>query len=506
LEVSGWTEMKILIAECSKEVSTFSPVLTRYEDFSISSGSEILEAYRGGDLEIGGALAVFDERPDVDVLPAYSARYITSGGTMAAADFDRLAGELLAQLRAAPPADAFYFCLHGALATEQYDDAEGYLLAESRKILGESIPIVISLDLHCVLTDAMLTNSTAAVLYHTYPHVDFFETGGRAAGLLLRILDDNLRPVSARVEIPALVRGDELRTETGLFGEIVRSAQQIEATPSGLSAGMVIGNPFTDVPDLRSYSLVVTDGDEELAQREALRLADDFWRVHERFQPPLTSMEEAIRIARETQGTVAIFDPADATSSGASGDSNAVMRAFMEAGYAGTVLSPVVDPPAVQAAFAAGVGESIETTLGGSLDPERFDPLAVNARVLRLSNGRFVNESHGTTWDAGPTAVLEAGNHIVVVTTRPVSLYDRSLFLAHDQDPQKFDVVVVKTPHAQPHMFDDWCARRLVVDTPGATSANLHRLGHTKCRRPVFPLDKNVPFHPKAKLFRSTGM
>ena len=110
--------MKILIAECSKEVSTFSPVLTRYEDFSITSGDTILQAYRGGGLEISGALSVFDSRPDVEVHPTYSARYITSGGTMAAADFDRLAGELLEQIRVAPPADAFYFCLHGALATE----------------------------------------------------------------------------------------------------------------------------------------------------------------------------------------------------------------------------------------------------------------------------------------------------------------------------------------------------------------------------------------------------
>lgn len=494
--------MKILIAECSKEVSTFSPVLTRYEDFAITSGDTILQAYRGGGLEISGALSVFDSRPDVEVHPTYSARYITSGGTMAAADFDRLAGELLEQIRVAPPPDAFYFCLHGALATEQFDDAEGFLLAESRKILGESIPIVISLDLHCVLTDEMLTHSTAAVLYHTYPHVDFFETGARAARLLLRILDEDLHPVSARVEIPALVRGDELRTETGLFGEIVKSAQQVEATSPGLSAGMVIGNPFTDVPDLRSYSLVVTDNDSNMAERKALRLADDFWREHEKFQQPLTSMAEAIRIAENTEGTVAIFDPADATSSGASGDSNAVMRAFMEASFSGTVLSPVVDPPAVQLAFAAGKGKSIETVLGGVLDPKRFDPIEVKARVLMLSDGKFINESHGTTWDAGPTAVLEVGTHIIVATTRPVSLYDRSLFLAHQQDPKQFDVVVVKTPHAQPHMFDDWCARRLVVDTPGATSANLRKLGHKKCRRPVFPLDQDVRFEPRAKLFR----
>ena len=32
--------------------------------------------------------------------------------------------------------------------------------------------------------------------------------------------------------------------------------------------------------------------------------------------------------------------------------------------------------------------------------------------------------------------------------------------------------------------------------------ANLRSLGHTKCARPIFPLDANVSFIPKAKLFQ----
>ena len=492
----------VLIAECSKEVSTFNPVPTRYEDFSIHTGDAILDTYRGGSLEISGALGVFDARDDVHILPAYSARYVTSGGTMAAADFERLSGELLDHLRRAPPADGCYLCLHGALAAEGCNDTEGYLLGEIRKILGNAIPIVISLDLHCVLTDFMLAQSDAAVLYHTYPHVDFHGTGERAARVLLRILDDHVQPVSAKVEIPALVRGDALRTETGVFGDIVRSAADIESTPPGLAAGMVIGNPFTDVPDLRCYSLVTTDGDPELAEREALRLATWFWEEREKFQAELTPLDEAIQQARETEGTVVLFDPADATSSGAPGDSNAILCALVDAAYAGRALLTIVDAPAAEAAFAAGEGNTVQATVGGSLDPARFGPLPVEATVARLSNGRFINESHGTVWDAGRTAVLDIGTCTLVVTSRPVSLYDRSLYLAHGQDPKHFDLVQVKTPHAQPHMFDDWCARRLVVDTPGATSANLHRLGHTRCRRPVFPLDNDVPWNPTVQIFR----
>ena len=92
-------------------------------------------------------------------------------------------------------------------------------------------------------------------------------------------------------------------------------------------------------------------------------------------------------------------------------------------------------------------------------------------------------------------------NFTIVVSSRAVNLYDRSFFLAHGQDPRRFDAVVVKSPHCQPHMFADWCVRMVNVDAPGSSSANLPSLGHTRCPRPVFPLDANATFTPKAKLF-----
>jgi hypothetical protein len=51
-------------------------------------------------------------------------------------------------------------------------------------------------------------------------------------------------------------------------------------------------------------------------------------------------------------------------------------------------------------------------------------------------------------------------------------------------------------------MFTGWCARMVDVDAPGSTSANLRSLGHTRCPRPIFPLDDAVPFAPQAKLFQ----
>jgi microcystin degradation protein MlrC len=494
---------KILIAECKQEVSTFNPHRSTYQDFAIRRGAEILDYHRGVGNEIGGALSVLDADPTVQCVPAYSACFITSGGTLAQDAWERIAAEFLEAIRTAPPVDAVYFSMHGAMAAEREWDPEGWLLAETRKILGERIPIVVSLDLHGILTDRMLEQADAIVAFHTYPHVDFYQTGQRAARLLLRIVAGEVQPVTAKVTIPALVRGDELITETGSFGESIRMAQAVESAPRGLSAGMFIGNPFTDVPALQTYSFVVTDNDPELAEREAVRMAGNFWSHHAKMQVPLVSLAEMARMAvAQSGGTLGLVDAADATSSGASGDSNAVLRALLDAGYQGRTLLPLVDAPAVQQAFAAGIGATISTTLGGTLDPQRFTPLPVTARVRLLSDGCFRSESFGELWMAGPTAVLEFDNFTVVVGSRAVSLYDRSFFYAHGQDPKKFAAVVVKSPHCQHHMYADWCVQMINIDAPGSSSANIPYLGHTRCPRPIFPLDPSAALAPRPQLFR----
>ncbi|MEE2988987.1 MAG: M81 family metallopeptidase [Planctomycetota bacterium] len=493
---------RILIASCMQEVSSFNPLPSHYDDFRIERGQGWLDSRRQISDEIGGALGVFETDDSVQLVPTLGAKAITSGGTLAASDWEQLSTEFLSALEGAGNVDAAYFCLHGAMSAEGEEDPEGFLLAGARQILGEEIPFVTSLDLHGILTDRMLVHNDAVVLYHTYPHVDMGTTGERSARLLLRILNEQLSPVTARVRIPALVRGDELITESGLFGECIRAAQNIENGTLGLSAGMMIGNPFTDVPDLRTNSLVVLEQGEEEASRFATELAELFWQHHETMQVPLTPLERAFEEAAGVEGTVVMMDAADATSSGASGDSNAILAALLAAGYQGTALVPIVDPTAVEAAVAAGIGGSIDVTVGGCFDPGRFTPLPLPATVRLLSDGDFRSETFGQYWRAGTTAVLQAGSLTLVVTSRAVSLFDRSLFYAHGQDPRRFDLVVVKSPHCEPHMFADWCGHLINVDAPGSTSANLLSLGHTRCARPVFPLDEKIDFQPAVEIYQ----
>jgi microcystin degradation protein MlrC len=118
---------RILIAECKQEVSTFNPNLSRIEDFGIRRGSTLLDYHRTVRNEVGGALSVFDADPSIEVVPTYSAFFITSGGTLAQEAWLRISSDWIDavhQAYSAGSVDGIYFCMHGAMCSEQEFDPD----------------------------------------------------------------------------------------------------------------------------------------------------------------------------------------------------------------------------------------------------------------------------------------------------------------------------------------------------------------------------------------------
>ena len=481
---------RVLIAEVKQETSTFNPMPTLYDEFRIYTGEAIFSAYRGTKTELSGAFDIFDEDGRIELVPTVAADCV-SGGPIATPDLDRVLGEIEASVREQSNIDAAYLCLHGAMAGADEGDPEGRLLQNVRAILGD-IPLVASLDLHCVLTDRMVEHADMLVPYHTYPHTDHYETGQRAARNLLRLLNGEATPTEARVKLPMLVRGDELLTSTGRFGEAIRMCQEVEASETGLAAGVIIGNAFTDVSALQSNVLITTNGDMAAAQQAAEKIGRFMWSNRELFQAQLTSLDESIRLANETDGLVVFSDAADATASGASGDSNAILKGLLASNFSKRALLPIVDAPAAAAAFEAGVGALINVTLGGTRDPGRFEPVAVSAQVKSLHDGQFTYEN-GTVGNGGRTAVLIVGSMHVLVTERSVYVVGQRVFQDHGLNPSDYDLVVVKSPNGFRTWYESIASLIVPVDVPGSTSANLTSLPFTNCVRPIFPLDEEVP-------------
>lgn len=492
---------RILIAGIAQEISTFNPVPTEYELFSIQRNEEVLDVNRGTTTAIAGAMETFEAEQGIDLVTTFAAKAV-SAGPMSAACWDQLSTEFVDSLRPhVGKVDAIYLSLHGSMGGISELDPEGWVLEQTRLLFGSDIPIVFSLDLHGILTAKMLEFGNGVTSYHTYPHIDLHDTGIRAAKLLLSIMR-GAKPFVARVRVPAIVRGDELKTDSGCFGDQIRQIKLLEAKGEILSGGFLIGNPFTDVPELCCQAFIVTDGERDTAERIALELTTEFWENREKMQSNLIPLEDAVSKAATMEGPIIFTDAADAPSSGSPGDSNAIISELARTDYKHSVLAPVTDPAVVEQAISAGIGGEFQASIGGSLDP-RFTPLEMKFKVKLISDGNYILESWGVPQYSGKTVVVESGVFTLVVTSRPVSLFDRSLFLGHGLNPQNFHSIVVKSPHCQPQFFDDWAEHNFNVDAPGSTSANLRSLGHTICDRPIFPLDEGVTFDPVVELYEN---
>ena len=150
---------RILVAECMQEISSFNPVQSDYASFHIERSNAML-SQDGLNTGLGGALPVL-RGAGCDIVPTISAR-AGSAGLLSAAGWQRLSREVLDAIAAAAKGgiDGVYFSLHGAMGADGELDPEGHLLEQARAIVGPLVPIVISLDLHGILTDRMLRQVT----------------------------------------------------------------------------------------------------------------------------------------------------------------------------------------------------------------------------------------------------------------------------------------------------------------------------------------------------------
>ena len=491
---------KILIAGCSQEISSFSPVECKYEIFHIIKEKEIYEYHKGKNSYIGGAIEEINNSKNIEPIFTYVAEGFAAG-TLEHSAFIKIKNEFLEKIKTyEKKIDGIYLSLHGAMGSSEELDPEGLILEEVRKIFGEKIPVVISLDLHGVLTKRMLNNCDGVSSLLTYPHVDFADTGKRAIKLLKKIMFEDIKPVASRVKVPAIVRGKELITETGLFGNQTNYAKSILKNSEILSAGFFIGNPFTDVPELCSQSYVYTDSNKELASENALKMANDFWPNREKMQAELININDAIKLGSESSATVVFTDAADAPSSGALGDSNAIVYEMMIQKYPHSILSTILDSEAADLANKMGVGSIIKTSIGGKLD-KRFKPLVLEFEVVSINEKPFMPEKWAWLQKPGKSAVLKSENLTIVVTSNPVLQVDRSIYYENGLDPKDYHSVIVKSPHCEPEFYDDWVNDNFNVDVLGSTSANLQTLGHIHCERPMYPLDKDVKFIPNIEVF-----
>jgi microcystin degradation protein MlrC len=497
--------MRIAVGSFLQESHSFSPIPGSWNHFGpqeLIRGQQMFEHFFGTRTEIGGAIAAAHKQ-GIELAPLMSARAVASAGPMQREVFETIRDELLTHLRQTEAADGVLLVLHGAMIADGYEDASGEILRAFRAELGPDIPLIATLDLHANVTRQMVAQATGLVGYHTAPHVDMFETGERGMGLLFKILCEHARPITAFRILPMILPGENGRTTDGPFAEVVNQVKELMKHPQILDASAFQVQPWLDVEKIGSSIVIIADGDKELAEQEAERLANEFWRRRHDFNVDLVSTAEAIQHALDSADHPIVFaDPADAPSSGAPGDSTAILRELLNASPTKDCYLNIVDEKAVGKMMQAGIGGEVTLELGAKLAPMFYSPVEVCGYVKLLSDGAFVQKApglQGMTMYRGKTGVLKVGHIYIVVMERPIFQWDPELYRSVGLEPKDAQIVVVKSPAAFRAAYASFAAEILLLDAPGVCSSSLTDYPFKHVHRPLYPFDEIQDWHSVAK-------
>lgn len=498
--MSATPQPRVLLARLSHESHAFSRLITTLAEFGreeLLFGEDILTRLAGTRTEIGGIVEGAREH-GWELVPVVSACASTAGPVSRAA-YDALTEPILRTLAEQPDIAAVMLSLHGAMFVEGLPDPEGDLLCRIRQQVGPGVPVAATLDLHANVTDAMVRYADILTSYRTTPHVDQHETGRRASGLLQRALRGEIRPRTRVARRPMVAGMDLGRTlgDTPMTRLQARARDWEQGEPAALDISLNAGYYMGDVYEAGPSVLVVADGDDGACQRIADELIDDAFSWREQKTVHLQSVEDAIARCREPAdrpGPLILADYTDGPGGGGYGDATRLLQALLDAQLPGTLVGLIHDPESARQAIDAGVGAELDLRVGGKTD-QRFGggPVAVRARVLAVSDGRYVRSGPfktGTQASIGPSALLRCGEVQVIVASHRVQAEERGQYRVLGVDIERLNVVALKGIN---HFRADIepIARGIVfVEAGGIHASDLRTLPYRNLRRPVWPIDE----------------
>jgi microcystin degradation protein MlrC len=487
---------RILLAEIMHETNTFNRIATVKADFETRywhEGSQAASALVGTNTEIAGFIeAAQDYAWSVDIPLAASA---SPSGPMAGADWARVKQLIQEPLRAGERFDAIALVLHGSMVTETSLDAEGDLLGEVRALAGPDTLIAVTLDMHANVSAAMIAAADMMMAYRTYPHVDQRERALHMARLMQDVLQGAPRPSLIMARMPMMDAANHGQTADGQpMPGLLKLADSVEDRDGIMCASIQIGFPWSDVADI-GPNVVVTATDEGAARSAAGELMQAVWQSRLDTQLEFASPAEAMVLAhggRPGDKPLVLADFADNPAGGAYGDSPNLLRAMIEAGLQSAAFATISDPASVEQAAAAGVGATVQLSLGGKGAPDLTPPLDVQAEVINLTNGEFICAGpmwQGVGFSMGPTAVIRIGAIDVIVSSVPTAVMDLNVFRSVGIDPATLITIGLKSRNHFKAAYGPIARETLLVDAGGIASMRLRELTYGNIPRPIWPLE-----------------
>jgi microcystin degradation protein MlrC len=477
---------RIAVGGFQHETNTFAPQQATWSEFEradawppLLRGLAMIPGVEGFNIPIAGAVKRLAELGHEIVPLAWAAAAPASYVTEDA--YERMWALFDADIRSQGPFDAIYLDLHGAMVAENTEDGEGELLRRIRGIVGDTLPIVASLDYHANLTPDMARLATALVGYRTYPHIDMAVTGKRAVELLDKLLKDK-RPVYRAYRqldflIPLVWQCTFIEPAKAIFDLV----GELETGEKSHNQGIVSvthtpGFPPADIAQC-GPALVVYGYDREAVEAAADRLAQAVKAQEAAFAGELLDPDaaalRAIDLARTATKPIVLADVQDNPGAGGTSDTVGLLAALMRHKAKGAVIGMIVDEGAAHAAVAAGEGGIMRRGIGAAVGYAGEKPVEADWRVVKLGDGIFTGTGPfygGAKFQIGPMALVtdETSGVSAVLACKRVQAADQEMFRHVGVEPIRTPILALKSTVHFRADFQPIAETILVVQSPGA--------------------------------------
>ena len=484
--------MKIGICEFRQESNSFNPIPADFDIFElggIHEGKAFYDALHGKQVAVGGMLSFLEEKK-IEPIMLYS-MHTDSGGPVSDAVVRNFIEKTTALVVNELPLDGLLVSMHGATQSESIEDVCGFILEALREKVGRETLVSASFDLHANITEKIQRNADFICGYQTYPHVDFFETGFRAARMLVESLEGIIHARTYRTVIPMIVPASSYTTLRGRFGELIGYAHEQVSKGKILDFSIFQMQPWLDVAQ-GGTSIVTIGEDEEEAKACCSDFAQKLFDMRDSFRQELYRIDDAIRTAEAntTGKPVVLVDSSDSPNAGACGDSPAVLERIKALGSDVRAAFYINDAPAVRELWNRGVGSVNRIKLGASLCHEFYKPVELKVEVLSLHNGVFIAEGpagRGTPHDCGRVVTVRWKNVDIVICEAISFPGDLQLYRHFGVEPTFYQLVNVKACTSFRVAYEPIASDICETDTPGTAPINLKILNYRRLPKSFHP-------------------
>jgi microcystin degradation protein MlrC len=479
-ETAAPATKRVFLASVMHETNTFHPLRTTRFTFTAPKKGYV------GSLTFGREMGIV-------AVPGVYAQPV-GGGTIDGPACREAIGRMVQSLRDVMPVQGVLLHLHGAMYAEGIGSVETFLVEQVRAVVGRTVPIACSFDLHGNMPARLGKVGDILVGLKTAPHTDQQATAELTERILVDTLLGKVKPVACVLPIPLAVPGEKAMTTCEPFKGLVAEARRLEREGVAgqrariLAATIFAGCAWTDTPDMGMSVMITADGSRGAARAAAVHLARRVWEARRQFAfgCETAELEEGVtRALAAKESTVFLTDSGDNVTASTPGDLPIVLRRLVERKAERAVVAAIYDEAATRRCYEAGPGKRLKLQIGASIETRFGPPLEAEAEVVRLA--KMVPRA----------AVVRIGGVEAILSERSSAFISPWQFQTCGIDPLQYKIVVVKEGYLFPGL-SRIAPRHIMLLTPGAGDMRLERLVYHQRRKPEFPFEPDTQFDPEA--------